>query len=187
MNVDNKFYWYTAGVAVLSWVLVELTGVIEINRVEAPLHSPDYYSNGYTKWEMGELGTLKNKVLADEMMHYSDDGSTQLKTLTMSFYSDKAQPWVVKSETGTLSADGKDLWLNGHVVINRAGEPGVRELTINTSNLKVKPEISHAETTEWAELLSPPNRTVGTGMELVFVEPISVKLLSHVKGKYEKK
>lgn len=184
---DNKFYIYTVGIAVLSWVLVKLTGVIEIGRVASPLHSPDYFSKSYTKWEMSELGVPKSKVLADEMLHYSDDGTTQLKNLTMFFYNDQAQPWVVKSETGLLSADGKDLLLNGHVVINRAGGLGVRELTINTSNLKVKPETSHAETSEWAELISPPNKTVGTGMKLVFVEPISVELLSQVKGKYEKK
>jgi lipopolysaccharide export system protein LptC len=184
---DNKLYFYTAGIAVLSWMLVKLTGVIEIGHIEAPLHSPDYFSKGYTKWDMGELGTLKNKVLADEMMHFSDDGTTQLKNLTMFFYNNKTPPWVVKSETGELSANGKDLLLNGHVAINRAGGSGIHELIINTSNLKVKPDTSHAETAEWAELISPPNRTVGTGMKLVFVEPIYVELLSHVKGKYEKK
>jgi len=184
---DNKLYFYTAIVAVLSWVLVKLTGVIEISRMTAPLHSPDYFSKGYIKWEMDELGTLKNKVLADEMLHFSDDGVTQLKTLTMLFYNNDSPPWVVKSETGVLSADGKDLLLNGRAVINRAGGAGARELTINTSNLKVKPDSNYAETAEWAELISPPNKTVGTGMKLVFVDPISVELLSHVKGKYEKK
>ncbi|MDO9161226.1 MAG: LPS export ABC transporter periplasmic protein LptC [Methylococcaceae bacterium] len=184
---DHKFLFYLAAIAVLSWLLVKLTGVIEISRMEAPLHSPDYFSTGYTKWEMSDQGTLKSKVLADEMMHYSDDGITHLKNLAMYFYSDNAAPWVVRSETGELSADGKDLFLNGQVAINRAGDADTRELIINTSNLKVKPETSHAETSEWAELISPPNRTVGTGMKLVFVEPIYVELLSHVKGRYEKK
>lgn len=105
----------------------------------------------------------------------------------MLFYNGKTSPWEVNSETGVLSSGGRDLFLNGQVDISRAGGLGVRELTIRTSNLKVKPEISHAETTEWAELISPPNKTVGTGMKLVFVEPIRVELLSHVKGKYEKK
>lgn len=184
---DNKFYLYAAVIAVLSWLLVRLTGVIEISRVTAPLHSPDYFSKGYTKWEMGELGTLRSKVLADEMVHYSDDGITHLTNLTMFFYNENTPPWVVKSETGVLSADGKDLLLNGKVAINRTGKAGLKDLAINTTNLKVKPETSHAETIEWAELISKPNRTEGTGMKLVFVEPIYVELLSHVKGKYETK
>jgi lipopolysaccharide export system protein LptC len=184
---DNKIYFYTAVIAVLSWVLVKLTGVIDIGHFATPLHSPDYFSKGYVKFEMDEIGTLKSKVLADEMTHFSDDGSTQLKNLTMFFYNDKTQPWVVKSEAGVLSADGQDLFLDGRVAINRAGGAGGRELAINTSNLKVKPETNHAETSEWSELISPPNKTVGTGMKLVFVDPIYVELLSHVKGKYAKK
>lgn len=184
---ENHFFYYAGGFALLSWLLVKLTGVIEISRVEAPLHSPDYFSKGYVKWEMSDAGALKNKVIADEMMHYSDDGTTQLKKLSMLFYNGKTSPWVVNSETGVLSSEGEDLLLNGQVDISRAGGAGGRELVINTSNVKVKPEISHAETAEWAELISPPNKTVGTGMKLVFVEPIRVELLSHVKGKYEKK
>ena len=45
---------------------------------QIPAHSPDYFSKGYTKWEMNELGTLKNKLLSDEMIHYSDDGTTHM-------------------------------------------------------------------------------------------------------------
>jgi lipopolysaccharide export system protein LptC len=105
----------------------------------------------------------------------------------MFFFKEKTPPWIVKSETGILSGDGKDLLLNGQVTIDRAKAKGVRQLTINTSELKVKPETSYAETNEWAELISVPNKTTGTGMKLTFVEPIHLQLLSHVKGIYETK
>ena len=83
-----------------------------------------------------------------------------------------------------LEASGADALTE---VLERAvGADGVRELKINTSNLKVKPETSHAVTDQWAEIISLPNRTTGTGMKLVFAEPIYLKLLKGVKGKYEK-
>ena len=105
----------------------------------------------------------------------------------MFFYNEKTPPWVIKSETGILSGDGKDLLLNGKVTIDRAKAEGVSQLTINTSMLKVKPETSYAETNEWAELISPPNKTTGTGMKLTFAQPIHLQLLANVKGKYETK
>jgi len=184
---ENKIYLYLAVIALMSWWLVKMTGVEEIFHVPTPAHSPDYSSKGYTKWEMNELGTLKNKLLADEMIHYSDDSTTHMVNPIMYFHNEKTPPWVVKSETGILSGDGKDLLLNGKVAIDRAQAPGVTALTINTSMLKVKPETSYAETSEWAELISPPNKTTGTGMKMTYAPPIHLQLLANVKGRYETK
>jgi len=187
INLSGKYiYLYTIIIAVMSWWLVKLTGLDEL-RAPAPPHSPDYFSTGYTKWEMNEAGKLKNKLLADKMTHYSDDGTTHLEKPVMSFHKEKTPPWVVKSETGVLSADGKDLLLTGKVHVERAKGEGVNQLIINTSNVRVKPETSYAETDEWAELISPSNVTTGTGMKLVFSNPINIKLLANVRGKYETK
>ncbi|WP_343034397.1 LPS export ABC transporter periplasmic protein LptC [Candidatus Methylobacter favarea] len=171
----------------MSWWLVKLTGLDETGRGLVPAHSPDYFSEGYAKWEMNELGKLKTKLLADKLIHYSDDRTTHLTNPLMFFHNEKTPPWVIKSETGILSADGKNLLLNGKVTVDRAKAEGVRPLKINTSNLKVKPETSYAETDEWAELISPPNWTTGTGMKVVFAEPIHLELLAKVKGRYETK
>ncbi len=180
-------YLYLAIPALMSWWLVKLTGLDETNKTQAPAHSADYYSKGYKKWEMGESGTLKSQLLADQMIHYSDDGTTVMTKPLMYSYNEKKPPWLIQSETGILSADGKNLLLNGKVTIDRAKGPGVRALTINTSNLKVKPDSSYAETKEWAELISPPNKTTGTGMKMVYSQPVHLDLLAHVKGKYETK
>jgi lipopolysaccharide export system protein LptC len=184
---QNKLYLYLAVIAIMSWALVNLTGLDEFYHGQVPAHSPDYFSKDYTKWEMNELGRLKSKLLSDEMIHYSDDGATHMVNPLMFFHNEKTPPWVIKSETGILSGDGKDLLLNGKVAIDRAKAEGVSQLTINTSVLKVKPETSYAETNEWAELISPPNKTTGTGMKLTFAQPIHLQLLANVKGKYETK
>ncbi|HSN23326.1 MAG TPA: LPS export ABC transporter periplasmic protein LptC [Methylomicrobium sp.] len=173
--------------ALLSWGLVKLTVTEEAVLAVIPPHSPDLFSTGYTKWEMAENGSLKSKLIADRMTHYSDDGTTHLDKPLMFFHNETTPPWVVKAEAGILSADGKDLKLNGKVLVERAQAPGVKPLIINTSNLKVKPETHYAETDEWAELISVPNRTTGIGMKLVFEQPIHLQLLSKVKGKYETK
>ncbi len=186
---ENKFYIYITIITLLSWLILRMTGMIDHQFNQAPAHSPDYSSKGYTKWEMNEFGALKKKVMADEMLHYSDDGTTHMTLPIMTFINAKAKtpPWVVKSETGLLSSDGKDLSLNGKVIINRIKAVGVSPLTINTNELKVKPETNYAETVEWAELISELNVTTGIGMKLTFIDPVHIQLLSHVKGSYEKK
>ncbi len=183
----HHIYLHLIIIAIISWWLVKLTGSDELGRVAVPAHSPDYFSKGYTKWEMSELGRQKSKLLADEMIHYSDDRTTHLDKPVMFFYNEKTPPWIIKSETGILSADGKDLLLNGKVYVDRASAEGVKELKIHTFNLKVKPETSYAETDAWAELISLPNWTTGIGMKVFFAEPIHLELLSNVKGNYETK
>jgi len=183
-----KNYLYLVIASLLSWWLVKLTGLDEIiNTSHAPPHSTDYYSKGYIKWEMNEHGQLKSKLQADQMFHYRDDGSTVMVKPLMYSYDQKNPPWVMASESGIMSADGKNLQLNGSVAIDRTRGVGLRPLRINTSNLKVKPETSYAETVEWAELISPPNKTTGTGMKMTYAQPIHLELLSQVKGKYETK
>ncbi len=186
--LEGKYsYVVVAVIALLSWWLVKLTVIDLLGKREAVAHSPDYFSSSYTKWEMAKTGELKTKLLADKMVHYKDDGTHHLDKPVMTFYNAKTPPWVIQSETGIVSADGKTVFLNGKAVVDRAKAEGVSPLTINTSNLKVKPEISYAETADWAELISLPQRTTGIGMKLVYAEPIHVELLAKVRGHYETK
>jgi lipopolysaccharide export system protein LptC len=184
---DKFLYFFLVGLALLSWWLAEYTGLAEMVRVKPSAAHPDYFSKGYIKWEMDETGKLKSKLVAEEMEHFVDYWATHTKKPVIQFMNSLTPPWIVAAETGILSKDGLQLQLNGKVTINRAKAEGVRQLIINTSQLLVNPETSYAETKAWAELISPPNITTGTGMKVVFKEPIHLELLSQVKGKYETK
>lgn len=187
-HFGEKFiYVFLAILALLSWWLAEYSGLVETSKATATRTSPDYFSKGYTKWDMDETGKLKSKLVAEEMTHYAGYWATHTKKPVMHFLNEKTSPWIVEAATGILSKDGKKLQLNGKVTVNRAKAEGVRQLIINTSNLMVSPETSYAETKAWAELISPPNITTGTGMKVTFKEPIHLELLSKVKGKYETK
>lgn len=184
---ENRFYIYLGLIAIFSWGLVKLTGLDEEDRMLLQAHSADYFSKKYTKWEMNELGRLKTKLIADSLIHYSDDKTIHTANPVMSFYNETTPPWVIKAQTGILSADGKDLLLNGKAIVDRAEAKDATPITINTSNLRVKPEIGYAETDDWAELLSQANKTTGIGMKMTYMQPVHLELLAHVKGKYETK
>ena len=187
-HFSEKFiYVFLAALALLSWWLAEYSGLVEPEKVTAKGTNPDYFSKGYTQWEMDETGKLKSKLVAEEMNHYAGYWATHTKKPIMQFINEKTPPWIVEAATGILSKDGKQLQLKGKVTVNRAKAEGIRQLIIHTSDVLVNPETSYAETKAWAELISAANVTTGIGMKMTFKEPIHVELLSKVKGKYEPK
>lgn len=178
-------YAFLIILAIGSWWLVKLTEPEQKVEEVVAQHSVDYYSLGYQKQNMNELGELASEVKAEKMEHYSDDGSVHLTAPVLTFYEAKKSPWIIKAEQGVLSNAGKDLFLSGSVLASRSASPGSREVYIKTSDLKVKPETSYAETEKMAELRSPPDMTTGIGMQLSFAHPIRIKLLNQVRGRYE--
>lgn len=169
---------------VSSWMLADLYEEKEIKGFVAVDHSPDFFSTGYYKKEMTLLGVAKSKLIADKMVHYSDDGRTHLENPVMTLYNSDLPPWVITSEAGILEADGNHLLLTGKVFITREGTKQRKSFKINTSSLRVELSISYAETDQWAEIINGSNKTEGIGLEATFVDPIKLKFLSKVKGRY---
>ncbi|WP_031433944.1 LPS export ABC transporter periplasmic protein LptC [Methylomarinum vadi] len=180
-----RLYIVVGVVAVVSAWLADLSEKGDEESTVVLHNGADYFSQGYSKTEMNESGVPKSDLIADSMMHHSGDGTVHLQHPVMTLYNDSLPPWVIQSESGILSADGDNLQLNGKVHINREGGKGVSPLTVNTSQMRVRLPDNYAETDEWAEIISPPNRTTGIGMKTTFVEPVHLRLLRKVKGRYE--
>ena len=186
MTRNIQLYGSLLLLTVVSWWLSQHSGSDDIIVSDAPPNSPDYFSTNYSKIEMDTQGMPLNKVVADKVTHFSDDDTTELINPVMTLFKGDAPPWIIRSETGIVPAGGRDLFLNGKVFIDREKAPGYKRIKVITSNLRVKPEQNYAETDEWTELIMPPNRTTGTGMEANFSEPLRIKLLSGVRGRYER-
>jgi lipopolysaccharide export system protein LptC len=186
--LGDRSVWIFILVAILaiaSWGVLQWSVPEQGTEQVFAKHSADYYSSGYEKREMNEQGLLSSEIKAFKMVHYSDDGTVHLEKPSLSFFNGQLPPWVIQAERGVLSGDGKELWLQGSVLVRRAAPKGGRAITIKTSEVRVQPETSDAETAQWAELSSPPDVTEGVGMQLHFADPIHIKLLSKVRGKYE--
>jgi lipopolysaccharide export system protein LptC len=186
---DLKIYALVLLLAAISWGLVELFRVeyqADETIHEAPKHSADYFSTGYLRKDLDKQGHIKSQLSAQSILHYSDDGITHIDKPMLTLYNTdhSVPPWVIKSDKGILSADGENLLLQGQVLIARAKAAGIQAVTINTSDLQVKPRISYAQSDKWAQLLSPPHRIEGKGIQMIFKKPIHIKLLSNVKSRY---
>jgi len=186
-TIDLKPYLIVTFVALASWGLARWHEERDVT-VKIAENSPDFFSSGYFKQQMDSDGLPKNELLADTMQHYKFDGSTHLSMPHITLINrSKTPPWVIKSTDGIMAADGDNLQLLGETVINREASKSAAALTIYTSNLQVKLSTNYAETNAWTKIISAPHETSGTGMEVTFVSPIHLKLLSKVKGRYELK
>jgi lipopolysaccharide export system protein LptC len=104
----------------------------------------------------------------------------------MTFFNrNSSAPWIISSMQGIMESDKDHLQLLGKTIIHRDADKKNRELTIRSSDLRVEITKNYAETDQPTEILIPPHKTVGTGMEITFYSPIHLKLLSKVKGRYE--
>lgn len=188
MNFWDKYqlYFYVTVLVLLTWWLQELYQEREASKKVAE-NSPDFYSRVYFKQTMDLNGLPKSELKASNMLHYKMDGSTHLEQPMMTLYKAGAAPWVIQAENGIMAADGEHLQLQGHTLISREAHLSDAALQVNTSDLSVVLPDNFAETSAWAEIVSPPHKTEGIGMEVTFVSPIHLKLLSKVKGRYEVK
>ena len=178
-------YLSLALVVLLSWFLAESIAPEPEKVQPTKSHQPDYFSNGFTKISMDEEGLPRNRLVADSMIHYQDDDTTELKKPVFTKINEEAPPWVIHSEAGFVSSGGKTIFLDGTVLIERDAAPGYDPITINTEDLTVKPEIDYAETEQFAELISSRYRISGIGMSIYFGEHEQVELNSNVHGKFE--
>lgn len=198
----NRYYLILLSITLFSGWLVKLTGLDEIAPIATSAHSPDYFAKEYSKWRLNTQGQLSDQLFAVSVTHYNN-GTTHLNQPELLTFpvtpikvrpkkspanltkTSKSTPWFIKAEQGILSANGKELQLNNKVFVNRVNTEQSKALTINTRNLHVALDSHQAETKEWVELLSPPQRTTAVGMKLIFIEPIMVRLLARVQGHYE--
>jgi len=145
----------------------------------------DYFSADYSKVQMNQLGVPDNKVQADYVQHYRGKDETKLTRPVISLYKLLSPAWITRSETGMVTEQGEQLFLQGTVKIDRLANSRYRAVNIVTRDLQIQPNKQYAETDAWAELVTGMDRISGVGLQFFYAEPMHIKLLSQVRGRHE--
>ncbi|MCK5353532.1 MAG: LPS export ABC transporter periplasmic protein LptC [Methyloprofundus sp.] len=145
-------------------------------------HRADHFAQSYRKITMNQTGQPTNKLYADFAAHYNDHAETELTNPLLTINKGALPPWVIRSKTGVIADDGRTIFMQGLVYIDRAGAKNIREVNIKTSNLRIQPKENYAETDDWAELVSDLDTISGVGMKLFYQDPLYIELLANVKG-----
>lgn len=134
------------------WFLSEEDTAPEIEQTGA--RRPDYEVDGLTATMMDETGRPHRKLTTPQLRHYPDDQSTELDQPVLTVFNEETPPWVIRSETGWISADGDEIILRGRVFIDREPSRNTRPVHLKTWELLVKPQEEYAQTDQLVEVTS---------------------------------
>ena len=182
--------WFpVALLAILAAVTVWLDREVqppEITGNSKARHDPDYIVENFSAARIGPDGHPLHILYAKRMSHFPDDDTTHLETPRLVSYRGLAESVTVTSRTALLSSNGENAYLNDDVRLVRAARDVNGELVVETTWLHVIPE-AHIAQTDRAVTISDANMLItAVGLELNS-ETRVLKLLSNVRGRYEKK
>jgi len=174
-----------AAVVAATWWLAERGAVDEPRPAATKAHVPEYFARNLRTTTMDPQGRPARSLQTPLLTRYLDDESSELETPVLTVFKEGEPPWVIRSERAWVSADGDTALLQGKVRITREAAPGIRPVTIDTSNLRVRPRDDYLETAEFATLVSQQSRATGVGVKAWLGKENRIKLLSQARGHYE--
>jgi lipopolysaccharide export system protein LptC len=108
-----------AGVSV--W-LDRVTQQEETVKTDKTRHEPDFTADKLTLRRFDLTGKTQYILVADRMIHYGDDESTELVRPRLD-YLNRPEPVRMESDFATVSKDGDTVVLNDNVYLRRAAQP----------------------------------------------------------------
>lgn len=160
-----------------------------VNRLDtrnAPSSAPveaniaDLYMENFTTTTMSSLGRPARRLTAERMQHFpGSDLQTFTRPHLLLYGTSGREPWQVVSERGELASGGDKLMLLGEVDIWRNNPDGTLETRIETSDVRVLPDVEYAETDAPALITTQSWRTTGVGLR-AFMKEDRYELLSDV-------
>ena len=125
-----------AGVSV--W-LERVTQQEPVTKTDKTRHEADFSAERITLHRFDPTGKVQYILVADSMLHYADDESSELKNPRLN-YLNRPEPVWVESRFASVNKDGTTVVLTDEVLVRRAAHAGKPESTLRTEQMTVWPE-----------------------------------------------
>jgi len=165
---------------VTTWFVHTLDEKEEVRAIDTS--SPDYTMEKFTSIHTDEEGQLKNRLQADNMLHYLNR-KTQLIAPQIVFYKQSKTDWFVQAEQGEISGNRQEIWLLGQTQLWQLDSNQQKRIEIESSDIHVKLNENYAETTAPTTILMKNGKMDSIGVK-VFTTQQRIELLSKVRGHY---
>lgn len=186
---DRLSLWFPAGLllllAMLSFWLNRTVQPPQPKNDGSSRHDPDYIVENFTTTRMGANGLPHHTLTATKMVHYPDDDTTHLDRPHFTRFESGMAPLHIESAKGLLSKEGEHAYFTGNVIVTREAFNGKSKMTLKTSYLHVIPDKDLALTDKPVNIQDARTNVDAIGLELDNKTHV-MKLLSRVKGRYEK-
>jgi lipopolysaccharide export system protein LptC len=146
-------------------------------------HDPDAIMSNFSATKLGREGTPRFVLAATQMLHFSDDDSTELVLPRLVTLSPDHPPIYTRAQRGTVSRKGDEMFLHDQVKVTREASADQREMTLLTEYLRIVPDRDWVATDQAVTLLSPGNTVHAVGMEMDN-KAHTLKLLAQVRSEH---
>lgn len=143
-------------------------------------HDPDYIVDKMNGKRFDAHGKLQYSLIAERMLHYPDDDSTDLVNPRM-LHTGREAPLRATAARATVSKDGKVVTLIDNVKLVREATADRPEMTLTTSTLTVLPDDEQVSTEAPVTITHGRSSVHGTGFEYDNITAVAV-LRSNVRG-----
>lgn len=141
MILDNKRLAIAATLLLLatgSWWLTRTVGVPEKTFDGKTRHDPDYTVENFNATVMNEQGRRRYTLSAGLLVHYGDDGSSDLTQPYLIQYREGLAPIQTRADKGWMPKDGHEILMSGNVVSAQGRDPRGAGGEIHADNMKIQ-------------------------------------------------
>ena len=129
-------------------------------------HDPDLVVENFSARKLDPAGAVRYTLVARKMVHYPDDDSALLETVTVEAFEPKQPKLTATADRGRLEQGGDRVWVEGNVVVVREADAHAGSLRLTTEKLLVLPDEGIARTSNEVNLESAQGHVQAIGMEL---------------------
>lgn len=129
-------------------------------------HDPDLMVEKFNARKLGEDGRVLYTLAAKKMVHYPDDDSALLESLTLEAFEPRQPRMTITADNGRLEQGGDRVWIEGNVVVVRDADAKNGAVRLTTDKLLVLPDAGIARTTSEVAMDSASGRALAAGLEI---------------------
>jgi lipopolysaccharide export system protein LptC len=148
-------------------------------------HDPDYWVENFYARRLGPDGLPQHTLAAVKLEHFPDDDTSHLTRPHFTAMNEQTSPVHIQAQQGLVSSNGEEVYFTSGVEVKREAGAEKDWLTIHTDYLHITPDQEIARTHKAVTIKTPAVLITAIGMEFNH-RTQTVKLLSRVKGHYEK-
>jgi lipopolysaccharide export system protein LptC len=129
-------------------------------------HDPDLIVENFNARKLGLDGAVQYTLVARKMVHYPDDDSALLESITLEAFEPKQPKMTITAKNGRLEQGGDRVFIEGDVVVVREADAKNEATRLTTESVMVLPEEGIARGSTAVTVQTATNRADAASFEL---------------------
>ena len=129
-------------------------------------HDPDLMVENFNARKLGIDGAVQYTLTARKMVHYPDDDSALLESLTLEAFEPRQPKMTITAQNGRLEQGGDRVFFEGNVVVLRDADLKSEATRLTTERILVLPDEGIARGSSPVTVESATNRAEAKSFEL---------------------